>query len=758
MSWILLVALVLALGAALGAALLRRMELTRMERRLGERERAVRLGSAHAQLQHPIVDLTLCVGCGACVRVCPEDGVLDLVHGQAMVVNGARCTGVSACEAECPTGAITVALTDTATRRDIPAVSESLEAVGTPNLFLAGEVTARALIRNAILQGTAVAAEVARRAKSLDGRVPGEGAPSPESGSDGDVLDLVVVGAGPAGLACSLEAQRLGLRFVTLDQESTVGGTVARYPRRKLILTQSVELPQGGRLDRESYTKEELMEMWTGVARERDLPLRTGQSVTAIQRDARGRFLVRTATEAWPAKHVCLALGRRGTPRKLEVPGEDLPKVSYAMIDANAYQGRRVLVVGGGETAGEATLALAEQPGNEVTLSYRKDTFFRLRERTEERLRELVAAGRVRVILSSRVLAIREESVDIAITESGVESAWSLPNDEVFVMAGGIPPFALLEQSGVSFDPSQRPVAAPIAEQGSGLVRALAIGLCLSVAALSWAIWNSDYYGLPADARPMHDKHTVLRPGLGTGLMLGIMAAALVAGNLMYLARRSPKVHWLRFGSLRAWMTSHVATGILALLCALLHAGMSAGDSIGGHAFLALVILFASGAIGRYLYAYVPRAANGRELELEEVRVRLGRLADAWTGTQREFGDRARAAVAALVEKRQWRSSLPARLAALAMGQRELSHTLSELRAEGHAAGIPADQLDETIVLAREAHRTALATAHFEDVRGLVAAWRWLHRWVALALVLLLVIHVIVALTYGTTFTSGGLT
>lgn len=749
MSWILLVALVLALGAALGAALLRRMELTRMERRLGERERAVRLGSAHAQLQHPIVDLTLCVGCGACVRVCPEDGVLDLVHGQAMVVNGARCTGVSACEAECPTGAITIALTDTATRRDIPAVSESLEAVGTPNLFLAGEVTARALIRNAILQGTAVAAEVARRA--ADERTP-------QDGTDENVLDLVVVGAGPAGIACSLEAKRQGLRFITLDQEPTVGGTVARYPRRKLILTQSVELPQGGALDRESYTKEELMELWSGLARDHDLPIRTGVSVQAIQRDARGRFLVRAATGAWAANHVCLALGRRGTPRKLEVPGEDLPKVSYALLDANAYQSRRVLVVGGGETAGEATLALAEQPGNEVTLSYRKDSFFRLRERTEERLNELVRTGRVRVILSSRVLAIHEDSVDIAISESGVESAWSLPNDEVFVMAGGVPPFALLEQSGVSFDPSQRPVAAPIAEQGSGLVRALAIGLALSVAALSWAIWNADYYALEAEVRPMHEKHPVLRPGLGTGLMLGILAAALVAGNLMYLARRSPKVRWLRFGSLRAWMTSHVATGILALLCALLHAGMSAGDSIGGHAFLALLVLFASGAAGRYLYAYVPRAANGRELELEEVRVRLGRLADAWTGTQRQFGDRARAAVAALVENRQWRSSLPARLAALAMGQRELSHTLSELRAEGHAAGIPADQLDETLVLAREAHRTALATAHFEDVRGLVAAWRWLHRWVALALVLLLVIHVIVALSYGTTFTSGGLT
>lgn len=744
MSWVLLTVLVLALGIALSAALIRRVELGRMEKKLAERERAVRLGSAKAQLQHPIVDLTLCVGCGACVRACPEDGVLDLVHGQATVVNGARCTGVSACETECPTGAITVALSDTQTRRDIPAVHESLEAVGVPGLFLAGEVTARALIRNAVLQGTAVGAEVARR-KSTNASVDGE-------------LDLVVVGAGPAGLACSLEARRHGLSFVTLDQEPAIGGTVARYPRRKLVLTQPVELANGASLEKRTYAKEELMELWSRVAARDELPIRSGETVVGLERDERGSFVVRTKTSAFRARSVCLALGRRGSPVKLGIPGEDLPKVAYALTDANAYQRRRVLVVGGGESAAETALALAEQPGNEVTLSYRKDAFFRVKQRTEERLHERAAAGRVRLVMSSRVLAIREETVELAIAQDGVESAWSLPNDEVFVLAGGTPPFALLETAGVSFDPEKRASTAPVKEQGSGLVRALGIGFVLATLTLAWALWNRDYYALEPHQRAVHGLHHVLRPSMGTGLMLGIASAVLVAVNLAYLARRSPRLAWFSFGSLRAWMTSHVATGILALLLALLHAGMTAGDSIGGHALLALLVLFASGAIGRYLYAYVPRAANGRELELEEVRVRLAKLSDAWTGTQRAFADEARAAISELVAKRQWKSSLAGRVAALALGQRELARVISGLRARGAAAGIAAVQLDETLVLAREAHRTAMVAAHYEDVRALVAGWRYVHRWVALALVLLLVIHVVVALSYGTARTPGGLT
>ncbi|HUR26989.1 MAG TPA: NAD(P)-binding domain-containing protein, partial [Planctomycetota bacterium] len=262
MIWTLLAAIVLVLGAALLFASARRTELARMEQRLNRRQIAVRSGSHDAQLRQPVVDLSRCLGCGTCVAACPEQGVLELIHGQAVVVGGARCVGHAACERECPVGAITVTLANLEKRRDIPALTDELEAIGTPGLFLAGEVTAHALIKTAIEQGAAVARVVASRTRS------------PDVGAE--LLDLCIVGAGPAGLACALEAQRSGLSFVILDQAASVGGTVAKYPRRKLVVTQPVDLPLFGKLPRQEYTKEELIELWSQVASAARLPLLTG--------------------------------------------------------------------------------------------------------------------------------------------------------------------------------------------------------------------------------------------------------------------------------------------------------------------------------------------------------------------------------------------------------------------------------------------------------------------------------------------------
>jgi hypothetical protein len=211
-----------------------------------------------------------------------------------------------------------------------------------------------------------------------------------------------------------------------------------------------------------------------------------------------------------------------------------------------------------------------------------------------------------------------------------------------------------------------------------------------------------------------------------------------------------------RFGSLANWMSVHVATGVLALLTALVHSGLQAGDTVGGHALWALIALFATGAIGRYLYAYVPRAANGRELENAELRGRITRVAEGFERVHPVLAALVRDETLALVEERQWRTSLPARLLALVGAETGLRRLLARVRHEGLRAGLSRDQIDELQALTRSAHRSALATAHLEDLRGLMASWRWLHRWGAVLLLVLVGLHVAYALAYGAHLFDGG--
>jgi len=741
MSWTLLLGLVCVLGAAL-VALQRRRELGKMQATVDVREQAARAGADGALLQHPVVDLSRCLGCATCVAACPEQDVLGMIHGQVMVVNGARCQGIAACERECPVGAITVTLSNADERDDIPALSDDLEAIGSPGLFLAGEVTAHALIKTAIGHGAAVGATVAERVRSAP--------PLGTDGEDAAVLDLCIVGAGPAGLACSLEAKRNGLNFLTLDKETSFGGTVAKYPRRKLVLTQPVDMPIYGRLNASSYSKEELMEFWHRIASEQHLPIQGGEVFERLERNAMGTYVVHTATGSYAARNVCLALGRRGVPRQLGIPGEELPKVAFGLLDANSYQGRHVLVVGGGDSAAEAALALAEQPGNQVTLSYRKESFFRVRPRNRERIDEAVAASRLQVLFNSQLLAVHSDSVELAISDASGNDAVSLRNDEVFIMVGGTPPMELLRRSGVSFDATLRESTSAVHEQGSGLAQALGAGFALALMALAWALYHRDYYGAPSAERAANLKHDFLRPAQGLGLWFGISALVLICVNLMYLLRRSSSAGF-RWGSLQTWMTSHVATGILALLCAMLHGAMAPRDTTGGHAFWALALLLVTGAIGRYFYAWVPRAANGRELALDEVKTKLGWMSEEWDQGQQKFRASVRNEVMGLIELGQWQTSFLGRVRGLVDGHRKRNRILTEIAQRGQAEGVPKEVIDKTIGIARDAHRSATVAAHYEDLRAVLNSWRYLHRWVALLMVLLVVAHVIYALIYGET-------
>lgn len=420
-----------------------------------ERIAEARRTGAHTPLmQHPQIDLVQCIGCGSCARVCPEGDVLGVVEGKATIINGAACIGHGRCAEACPVGAITVGLGELARRDDIPTLDERQEST-VPGLFLVGEVTGIALIRHAIAHGIAAVDTIAAR-------TPGRAGAGAAAADDG-VLDVAIVGAGPAGLAAALKAIECGLSHTLLDQDEA-GGTILHYPRQKLVMTQPVRLPLYGDLTESEYTKEALVQVWNESLERFPVRFRSGARLTGIDRHD-GLFQLTTTAGTCTSRNVVLALGRRGTPRKLGVPGEELEKVSYRLVDAGLYRDQDLLVVGGGDSAVEAALGLAEQPGNRVTLSYRKDSFFRLKPRNRVRLEEASRAGRLRLALATQVREIGSDTVTLTSTsESGTSEAGSseagssttsIANDFVFVFAGAIPPVDLLRQAGVTFGGQQ---------------------------------------------------------------------------------------------------------------------------------------------------------------------------------------------------------------------------------------------------------------------------------------------------------------
>ena len=414
---------------------------------------AAALGIDKPAAQFPFIDPAHCIGCGACVRACPEGDVLGIVGGTAVVVNGLRCVGHARCEEVCPVGAIEVGLGDLKSREDVPLLDETY-ATTVPGIFIVGELGGLSLVRNAVKQGRDVIRNIVSiGAKSRDplpvhetrsvGRGSLDFARDDTNGTG--ALDVIIVGAGPAGLAAAAEAAHRGLTFVVLEKEESLGGSLLHYPRRKMVLLQPVEVAQGVRLDRDEYAKENLLELFESLVAQKQLDVRFGESVESIARDG-DAFVVRSAKAEHRARHVVLALGRRGSPRRLGVPGEELPKVMYRLMDAEGYRGQRILVIGGGDSAVEAAIGLAIQPGNTVTLSYRRDKLVRIKKKNEDAFAKLLAAGKIATLFNSQPVAIEEDSVRLRVGDEEL----ALPNDYVFVFAGGVPPFDLLRKSGIA--------------------------------------------------------------------------------------------------------------------------------------------------------------------------------------------------------------------------------------------------------------------------------------------------------------------
>ena len=387
--------------------------------------------------QHPQIQMDACIGCGACVAACPEGDVLALVGGKAAIVHGHKCIGHGLCAEQCPVGAITMVMARASASADMPALSPQYE-TSVPNLFIAGELGGLALIKNAVNQGRDCVDTIAAR---LDGARAFSNAE--------DVFDLIVVGAGPAGISASLRAAECGLRALTLEREE-VGGTVTKYPREKLVMTSPVEFPLYGRFRKLQLSKEELLAFWESVMKRADLNIHSGEGANLVQKDSDGLFRVATTVRQYRSRAVILALGRAGTPRRLGVKGEDLPHVLYRLIEADHYTGKNILVVGGGDSAVEAAMGLARQPGNRVTLSYRSGEFTRLKDRNAKRIKDHIHSGRVEVLFNSMPSEFRHGSV---LVQVGGEIR-ELSNDFVWIFAGGSPPSAFLKAAGVAFGQS----------------------------------------------------------------------------------------------------------------------------------------------------------------------------------------------------------------------------------------------------------------------------------------------------------------
>lgn len=378
---------------------------------------------------HPIIDPAKCIGCGSCVRACHEGDILGLIDGKSELVEPANCIGHGMCKAVCPADAITLVFGTERRGVDIPNVAPNFE-TNVPGVFIAGELGGMGLVRNAIEQG--------RQAVDSIKALKGIGAPG--------MLDVVIVGCGPGGFSASLAAMQHRLRFVTLEQD-TLGGAVAHFPRGKLVMTQPFTLPLAGTFDFGELSKEELIAFFEGIVKKTGLKINVGERVDGVSRHG-DHFEVKSSRGTYKTRAVLLTIGRRGTPRRLDVPGEDQSKVVYRMIDPQQYRDRHVLIVGGGDSALEAACEISDQPGTTVALSHRSDSFSRAKQKNRERVKQAQEAGRLTVMFSSSVKKIGANNVEV--TWNGDVHAFK--NDAVIVCVGGILPTPFLERIGVEVE------------------------------------------------------------------------------------------------------------------------------------------------------------------------------------------------------------------------------------------------------------------------------------------------------------------
>jgi thioredoxin reductase (NADPH) len=376
---------------------------------------------------HPYVDPNRCIQTGACISACPEKDILGIRNGKATIINATRCIGHGACFHACPTEAISLRLGTEKRGVELPHVNQNFE-TNVPGIFIAGELGGMGLIRNAVEQGKQAVENISRSLKK----------------DHNASFDLIIIGAGPAGISGSLAAKKSALKFLVLEQD-TLGGTVFTFPRKKIVMTSPMDLPLYGKIKLFETSKSELLDLWQSVLNKNNITVTENSKVDLIISE-NGIFRVRTLKgEEYTAASVLLTIGRRGTPRKLNIPGEMKEKVAYRLLEPEEIVGKNVIVVGGGDSAVESALLLADH--NHVILSYRQEVFNRIKPANNAALNKAVAEGRLDVKLGSNLISIEDDSI---ILSTGKEAeATKYANDLVFIFAGGELPTQFLEKAGI---------------------------------------------------------------------------------------------------------------------------------------------------------------------------------------------------------------------------------------------------------------------------------------------------------------------
>ncbi|MGZ2369284.1 NAD(P)-binding domain-containing protein [Ancylomarina sp. YFZ004] len=377
---------------------------------------------------HPVVDQHSCIKSGACITVCPEKDILGIRNGKATIINASQCIGHGACFHACPTQAITLCIGTEKRGVELPHVDQNFE-TNVPGIFIAGELGGMGLIKNAVEQGKQAIENLSKKIKKNQ---PAQ-------------YDVIIIGAGPAGISASLMAKKNKLNCLTLEQD-TLGGTVFSFPRTKIVMTSPMDLPLHGKAKLYETRKSVLLNLWEEVLQKNEIQVTENTKVDAIQSEKEGFKIVTKTGETYSTQTVLIAIGRRGTPRKLNVPGEKLEKVFYRLLEPEEISDKDILVVGGGDSAIESAILLADQ--NRVTLSYRKASFNRLKPKNKAAIDAAIISGQVDVKFSSNISSIQETRVLLALEESKDEI--NIENDLVYIFAGGELPSQFLQNSGIN--------------------------------------------------------------------------------------------------------------------------------------------------------------------------------------------------------------------------------------------------------------------------------------------------------------------